>query len=118
MECQIRVAAERDKRRQEERQYVQELDMDTDYSEGEYQDTDYTIPAEQEPEEYQHTGDTPPWATYLEQRVNQGFNTLNTQIAELADRMDRAGIPQVPLEEQGRRRVRRWDTGGASSSRG
>ena len=76
--------------------------MDTDYSEGEYEDPDYTILVEQELEEYQHTGDTPPWTRNLVQRVNQGFNTLNIQISELTDQMDRAGIPQVPPEERGR----------------
>ena len=108
---QIRAAAERDRKRQEE-QMAEELDPD--YSEGEYQDDD--DPDDQG--EYPHTGNTPPWATNMMQRIDRGFSSINTRIDGLAERMNRAGIPQVQPEEQSQRRVRRRDTGGASSSRG
>ena len=52
------------------------------------------------------------------QTMNQGFQSLNGQISDLADRMDRAGIPEVPREEQRRRRVRGRGTEGASTSHG
>ena len=121
---QIQAAINLDRKREEERrdhersQYIRELGGEADYSEGEYEDPDFTIPDDQDYDEYQHTGDTPPWARHMMQTMNQGFQSLNAQISDLADRMDRAGIPEVPREEQRRRRVRGRGTGGASTSHG
>jgi len=101
---QIRAAAERDRKRREEQMAAE---LDPDYSEGEYQDDD--IPPEED--DYEHTGDTPPWARNMMNRINRGFSSINARIDGIMQNR------QAEPEEQGRRRRRR-DTGGASTSRG
>ena len=97
---------------------MQELAEDTDYSEGEYEDPDFNVQDEQEPDDYQHTGDTPPWARNMMQQMTQGFSALNTRFEDMEARLDDAGIPRVQRDETGRRRVRRRDEAGPSTSRG
>ena len=121
------MAQDLDRKREKERldrergTHVQELAEDPDYSEGEYEDPDFNAHDEQEPDDYQHTGDTPPWVRHMMQQMqqmNQGFSALNTRFDDMEARLDEAGIPRRQGDETGRRRVRRTDEAGPSTSRG
>jgi hypothetical protein len=125
---QIRAAQDLDRKRERERidrereAHVQQLAEDPEYSEGEYEDDpDFDVHDEQGPEEYQHTGDTPPWARHMMQQmqqINQGVSALNTRFYDMEARLDDAGIPRRQGDEASRRRVRRRDGAGPSTSRG